>query len=113
MGPAVGIRNGIGKRQDLVVVAVVVLQDDIDKNFVALARDYDRLGMKHLFVFTQLLHELFNAVFVEKCFFFGESSPLVRQVYFQPRVEKGELAQSGGQSLKLKLGRNRKDLSIR
>ena len=43
MRAAIGIRDRIGKWKNLVVVTVVILQHDIDKDFVALARDYDRL----------------------------------------------------------------------
>ena len=39
MGPAVWIWNRIRERQNLIVIAVVVLQDNIDKNFVALPRN--------------------------------------------------------------------------
>ena len=66
MRAAVRVRDGIRERQNLIVVAVVVLEHDIDKNFVALPCDHDRLGMQDLFVFAELLNELFDPVFVEK-----------------------------------------------
>ena len=63
---AVRIRNRIGEGQNLIVVAVVVLQDDIDEDFVALPRDHDRLRMNDLLVFAELLDEFLDAVLVEE-----------------------------------------------
>ena len=71
MRAAVGVRDGIRERQNLIVVAVVVLEHDIDKNFVALSCDHDRLGMQDLFVFAQLLNEFFDSVFVRKTSLFS------------------------------------------
>ena len=73
----VRIRNRIGEGQNLVVIAVVVLQNDIDKHFVTLPRDHDRFGMDNVLVFTQLLHELLNSMLVEEGFSFS-SAPSVR-----------------------------------
>ena len=52
MRAAVRIWNGIRKRQNLIVVTVIILQHDIDKHFVALARNHDRLRVQDLFVFA-------------------------------------------------------------
>ncbi len=69
MRATVGIRNRVCERQNLVVVAVVVLQHNIDKDFVTLSRNHDRLRMEHLLVFAKLPYEFLNAVLVEKRFF--------------------------------------------
>jgi hypothetical protein len=50
MRTTVGIRNRIRERQNLVVVTVVVLEHDIDKNFIPLSCDHDRFGVQDLFV---------------------------------------------------------------
>jgi len=71
MRTPIRVWDGIRERQNLVVVTVVVLEHDIDKNFVALSCDHDRLGVQDLFVFTQLLNEFFDSVFVKKSLFFG------------------------------------------
>ena len=55
---------GSSSRRKLIVVTVVVLQNDIDKNLVTLTRDHHRLGMQDLFVFAQLLNELLDPVFI-------------------------------------------------
>ena len=83
MGAAVRIRNRIGERQNLVVVTVVVLQDNIDKHFVALPRNHDRLGVQYLFVFTQLLYEFLDAVFVKKCFLLWRIAAFIGQIDFE------------------------------
>ena len=77
MRSAIRIWDGISKWQNLIVVAVIVLQNNIDKNFIALSRDHYRLRMKHLLVFAELLYELFDAVLVEKCLFFRWLAPLI------------------------------------
>jgi hypothetical protein len=55
------------------------LQHDIEKDLVALSRNYDRLGMQDLFVLAQLLYKLFDAVLIEKCLFFRRIDALVRK----------------------------------
>ena len=80
MRTAVRIWNRIGERQNLIVVGVVVLQDNIDKHFVALPRNHDRLRMQDLFVFAELLYELLDAVLVEKCFLLWGIAALVGEI---------------------------------
>ena len=65
---AVRIRDRVGERENLIVVAVVILQHDIDEDFVALPRKDDRFGMNDLLVFAQLFDELFDPVLVEETF---------------------------------------------
>ena len=82
---AVGIRDRVGERENLIVVAVVILEDDIDKYFVALPRKHDRLRVNDLFVFAQLFYELFNPVFVEERFLLRCVAALVGQRDFETR----------------------------
>ena len=112
MRAAVRIRNRIGKRQNLVVVAVVVLQHDIDEDFIALPRDHDRLRMNHLFVLAELLYEFLDAVFVEKPLFLRRVGALVRERDLEAGIEKRQFAQPGCQTLELELGRDREDRRI-
>src|SRR5438874_9708978 len=109
MSSAVRIWNRIRERQNLVVIAVVVLQDDIDKNLVALPRNQYRFGMNHLFVFAKLLYEFFDAVLVDKYFLLRLVAALVRQRNFQPGIEERQFAQPGRESLEFKLGRDREN----
>src|SRR5205807_6908302 len=109
---AIRIRDRIGKRQNLVVVAVVVLQHNIDKYFIALPLDYDRLWVQHLFVFTELLNEFFDAVLVDKRFLLRRLAPLVSQRDLKSGIQKRELAQSRAESFELKLGCNGEDFRI-
>ena len=68
MRAAIRIRNRVREAENLIVVAVVILQHDVDENFVALPGEHDRLRMNDLLVFAQLLHEFLDAVLVEKRF---------------------------------------------
>ena len=68
--------------------------------------------MEHLFVFAQLLDEFFDPVLVEKYFLLRSVAALVGKIDFQPRIEKGELAQAGCQSLEFKFRRDREDRRI-
>ena len=94
MGAPVGVRDGIRERQNLIVVAVVVLEHDIDKNFVALPCDHDRLGMQDLFVFTQLPNELFDSVFVIKSLLLWRIDAFIGERDLQTRIQKRQLAQA-------------------
>src|SRR6266704_3633683 len=106
MRPAVRIRDRIRERQNLIVIAVVVLQDNIDKYFIALPRDHDRLWMDHLLVFAKLLYKFFDPVLVDKYFLLRLVAALVRQRDFQPGIEKRQFAQPGREPFKLKLSRD-------
>src|SRR4029077_14294206 len=64
MRAAIRVCDRIRKRQNLVVIAVVVLQYNIDKTLVALSGDNDWLGMQNLFVLAKLLHEFLDTVLV-------------------------------------------------
>src|SRR5439155_5886196 len=94
MGAPVGVRNGIRERQNLIVVAVVVLEHDIDKDFVALPFDHDRFGMQDLFVFTQLPNELFDPVFVKKSLLLWRIEAFIGERDLQTRIKKRQLAQA-------------------
>jgi len=73
----VGVGNGIGKAEYLVVVAVVVLQNDVHKHVIlhlnlilrfelhrAPARKHNRLRVHKLLVFPQLAHKFLNPLLV-------------------------------------------------
>ena len=113
MGAAVRVRDRIRERQNLIVVAVVVLEDDIDKNFVALSCDHDRLGMQDLFVFAQLPNELFDSVFVKKSLLLWRIDAFIGERDLQTGIQKRQLAQARRQSFELELGRDRENRRVR
>ena len=82
----VRIGNRIREGKDLVVVAVVILQDDVDEDFVALAREHDWFRMYDLFVFAELFYEFLDAVLVEKRFLLGRIAALIRERDLQAGV---------------------------
>src|SRR5437870_566311 len=112
MRPTVRIRNGIRKWQNLVVVAVIILQDNIDKYFITLPWNDDRLRMKHLFVLAELLNEFLNPVFVEESFLFRRITTLIGEVDLEAGIQKCQLAQTRRQPFKFKFGRDREDRRI-
>jgi hypothetical protein len=67
------------------------LEHDIDKNFVALSCDHDRLGVQDLFVFTQLPNEFFDSVFVIKSLFFGRIETFIGEHDLQTWIQKRQL----------------------
>src|SRR5207247_10977970 len=101
MRSAVGIWNGVGETKNLIVVAVVILENTIDKCFVALSRNVDRLRMNDLLVLAQLPDEFLNAVLVKKRLLFLRIDSLIRQLDLEPAIQNGQRAQSRGQSLEL------------
>src|SRR5262249_21898282 len=94
MGAAIRVRDRICEWQNLIVITVVVLEHDIDENFVALSRDYDRLGMEDLFVFAQLPNELFDSVFIIKSLLLWRIDAFIGECYLQTRIQKRQLAQA-------------------
>ena len=65
--------------------------------------------MQNLFVLAELLDEFFDAMLVKKCLFLRRVGTLVCKCDFKAGIKKCQLAQSGGQTLELKLGRNCKN----
>src|SRR4030095_1559730 len=92
MRPAVRIRNGVGETKNLIVVAVVILQDAINKSFITLPRNIDRLGMNDVLVLAQLSDEFINAMFVEERFFFWRIVALVDERNFKAGIQESQLA---------------------
>ena len=80
MRSAVGIRNGVGETKNLIVVAVVVLQNAIDKNLVALSRNDDRLRMNDLLVLAQAAGR------IPRCRACKETSPFSADRFAHPTV---------------------------
>src|SRR4029077_19096196 len=69
--------------------------------------------MQNLFVLAELLDELFDTVLVKKELLFRRIGTLVCKGYFEPRIQKCQLAQSRSQALELKLGRDCENRRIR
>ena len=68
--------------------------------------------MQNLFVFPELLYELFDPMLIEKCFLFRRIAAFVRQRDLEAGIKKRQLAQPCREPLKLKFGRDRKDRRI-
>jgi len=69
--------------------------------------------MQNLFVLTELLYELFDAVFVKKCLFLRRIGALVCKRDFQAGIKKCQLAQPRSEAFELKLGCDCKNGRIR
>ena len=112
MCSAVRIRNGVGETENLIVVAVVILQDTIDKSLITLPRNIDRLGMNDLLVLAQLADEFVDPVLVKKRFFFRRIVALVDECNFKARIQESQLPQAGGKPLEFKLGGDRENRRV-
>ena len=126
MRAAVRIRDGVCETKNLVVVAVVVLQHDIEVHVVgdlvlilvaetdlALAENDDRLGVEELLVLTELAHEFLDAQLVKPAFRFDRLAALVGERDFESWIEEGEFAQAGGEFSEFEFRRDREDRRIR
>ena len=112
---AVRIRNRVREAEDLVGVGVVVLEDGVDEDFVALAGDDDRLGMEDGAGLAELANELLDAVLVEEGLRAGAVLlviALVGEDDLDAGVEEGEFAETSGETLELESRRDREDLRI-
>src|SRR4051812_5135991 len=101
MRSAIRVRNRVCEAKDLVVVAVVVLEDDVDEHLVALPRKYDGLRVNDLFVLAQLANELLDPFFVEEQFLLRRFGPLIDERDFEAGVQERQLAQPARQTLEL------------
>ena len=112
MRAAVRVCDGVGKAEDLIIVAVVILHYDIDEDLVALPRENDRLGMDDGFVFAELADEFFDAVFVEEGLLPRCITAFVGERNFEAGIEKRQFAQPVGQALEFKFRRDGEDRRI-
>ena len=120
VGAAVGVVDGVGVAENLVVEGVVVLEHDLDVDLVGLivdgdlelTEDADGAGVEDLFALVELADELDDAVLVEKDLGFGDGGALVDETDFEAGVEKGELAEALGDALGDKDGGLAEDLGV-
>ena len=115
VGASIGIRDGIRETENLIGVGVVILQDGVDKDLVALARNDDRLWVKDCAGLSKLAYELLDAVLVEEGFVAGTVLlvvALVGEDDLDAGVQEGKLAEAAGQALELEGRGDREDLGI-
>ena len=126
MRASIGVRNGVGKAEDLIVVAVVILQHEIHKHVVfdlllvlvakpdpTLAFENNRFGMQELLVFAHLPDELLDAELIQVLLVLRRFRALVGEIDLQPGIEKGQFTQTRRELRKLKLGRDVENRRIR
>src|SRR5439155_6935158 len=113
MRAAVGIVHRVGVTEHLVVVAVVVLQHDLDVylhfllsglHFCFFA-DRNRLRVQRFLAFVELLHELLDAVLVEKRLLLSIRNALVDEGDFEAGVQKRQFPQALGDAVGFEFGR--------
>ncbi len=112
MRSTVGIRDRIGKAEDLIIVTVIVLDDAVHKDLILLRTQDDRIGVDHVLSFAQLAHKLFDTVLVEELFLFI-LFPFILQDDLDAGIQERQLAQTAGQYLEFELGGDGKYLRIR
>ena len=112
MSAAIRVRDGVCVTEDLIVVAIVVLDHDIHEHILGLVGDDDGIGVDDCFVGAQLPDELLNPIAVKELL-----GPVVFAVIHQcdlhARVQERQFSQAGGQQVELKLLRDGEDLGIR
>ena len=108
----IDVGNGVGVAQNLVVVAVVVLDHYINEHIVGLVRNHNGLGMHKLFVLAQLPDKLLDAVAIKKCFRLVVLA-VVNKSDLHARIQEGQLTQSGGKHVEIKFRRDCENLRVR
>src|SRR5262249_26262496 len=95
MGTAVDRVDVVGKREDFLVVAVVVLDRNLDREVLLTSRfvEIDRLGMQNILVLVEMLDEFCDAAEVEKLMSLLSLGALIGNRDLDTLVEKGLLAQ--------------------
>ena len=106
---AVSVRDGVCVTEDLIIVAVVVLDHDIHEHILGLfAMTWDSHSVDDCFIGTQLPDELLNSIAVK---LFG---PVFHHDHhqrdFHARIQERQFPQAGGQQVELKLLSDGEDL---
>ena len=112
MRAAIGIGDGVRVTENLIVVAVVVLDHDIHKHILGLVRDDDGLGVNDRLVGAQLSDELLNAIAVEESLGLVVLS-VIHQLDLHPRIQERQFSQASGKHVELEFLRNGEDLLVR
>ena len=94
MRAAVALRNVVGERQHVLVIAVVPPQRGLDDDAVALALDQHRLVDERRLGAVEIAHERFQAAFVVKLLAPGLGVARVGQHDAHAGIEEGEFAQA-------------------
>jgi hypothetical protein len=111
VGAAVGVGDRVGEAEDLVGVAVVVLHDAVDDDFLLAAGEDQGLGVEDFLVAAELFDEFGDAVLVEEAFALVFEA-FVGEFDFDAGVEEGEFAEAVGEEFEFELGGDREDLGV-
>ncbi len=103
MGAAVALGDVVGEAEDLLVIAVVPLERDLDADLVALAGDRDRIGDERGLGAVEIADEGADPAFIIKLDALLVLVPRVGQDQADARIEEGELAEAVLQRLEVEL----------
>jgi len=104
MGAAVALRDIVGEAENILVIAVVPLQCDVDDDIVAVAVNGDRLWHQRRLVTVEILNKGSDSAFVKQVDFLYLFMPCVAQYDVHATVQEGELAVTVLQLFKIKFG---------
>jgi hypothetical protein len=106
VGAAVALRDVVGEAEDLLVIAVVPLQRDVDADILALAGDGDRLGDERGLGAVEIADEARDPAFVEQLDLLLSSWRASVRIRRTPGIEEGELAKAVLELVEVELGRS-------
>ena len=92
VGAAVALRDVVGERQDVLIIAVVPLERDVDADAVADRRNGDRLGQQRGLGAVEIFDEGGDPALVIKLMLDALLVARIGQDQAHARVEEGELA---------------------
>ncbi len=104
MGAAVALRDVVGEGQDVLVIAIVPLERDVDADVVALAGDGDRVGDQRRLGAVEIFDEGGDPALIIQLDFLALGVPRVGQDQPHARVEEGELAEAVLEPLEVEIG---------
>ena len=112
MRPSIWIGDGVGITKELLVIAVIIVEPDLDDHLIPGSLDHDWLWMHERLVLRESSHILLHPARMLDLHRKRPVLALVDKGKAQRRIDIGEVIEPGNDALRFKLDRLQKDLRV-